>query len=122
MNWDAIKDYGGYVQNPVAYETGNDEISGGKPNTGDGLSPANKPYLSNLDNGIAARRFLYDESGVSVEFITSAVTGLKKQVKSVKDTDYSYKTYVSSNQGYSYQLRLANTYLNKRKLMLRVVK
>lgn len=118
MNWDAIKDYGGYVQNPVAYETGNDEISGGKPNTGDGLSPANKPYLSNLDNGIAARRFLYDESGVSVEFITSAVTGLKKQVKSVKDTDYSYKTYVSSNQGYSYQLRLANTYLNKRKQLV----
>ncbi|MDD6711888.1 MAG: BspA family leucine-rich repeat surface protein [Sharpea porci] len=118
MNWDAIKDYGGYVQNPVAYETGNDEISGGKPNTGDGLSPANKPYLSNLDNGIAASRFLYDESGVSVEFITSAVTGLKKQVKSVKDTDYSYKTYVSSNQGYSYQLRLANTYLNKRKQLV----
>ncbi len=118
MNWDAVKDYGGYVQNPVAYETGNNEITDGKPNNGEGLSSANKPYLSNLDNKVPAKRFLYDESGIGVVTITSAVTGLRKQVKSVKDTDYSYKTYVSSKEGYSYQLRLDNTNMNKRKQLI----
>lgn len=113
ISWDAIKDYGDAVINPVAYETGNDDITNGFNDDGGNLTNSNKQYMTSLDSKCSTKRFLYDESKHNIDTITSALSGLKKQVKSENDTTYTNSTYVASNGGYSYRLRYANTMNNK---------
>lgn len=118
MSWDAIKDYGDAVVNPVAYETGNDEIYKGSVNDGSvddcvSLSDSNKQYMTSLDANCKTKRFLFNESKYNIDTITSALSGLKKQVKSENDTTYTNSTYVTSNGSYSYRLRYANTMNDK---------
>lgn len=118
MSWDAIKDYGDAVNNPVAYETGNDEIYKGSVNDGSvddcvSLSDSNKQYMTSLDANCKTKRFLYNEAKHNIATITSALSGLKKQVKSENDTTYTNSTYVTSNGSYSYRLRYANTMNDK---------
>lgn len=118
MSWDAIKDYGDAVNNPVAYETGNDEIYKGSVNDGSvddcvSLSDSNKQYMTSLDANCKTKRFLFNEAKHNIDTITAALSGLKKQVKSENDTTYTNNTYVTSNGSYSYRLRYANTMNDK---------
>lgn len=127
--WDSIADYGKLVTNPVAYETGNEEISGGFPDdptakNNDGLtldevqkdrsnsqlSDENRTLFKNLDPDSDAYCFIYDEEEHDIVAITAAAAGLNKRVKSEDDTGWEYDTTVSPDAAYTYRLRFANTY------------
>lgn len=126
--WDSIADYGNDKLNPVAYETGNEDIADGYYD--DPTNPADssqKPALSDAKdrewykdlNGNGAdenARFIYTDEEKDILAITSASAGLGKKVKAgieTPDSSYSYKSITSINNVYSYQLRYANTYTNK---------
>ena len=109
MGWDAIKELGTSIRNPVAYETGNDDIYDGRPDDAYGMSDRNRGYMMGLDPKCATNRFLYDEEPHDVDTLTAAVSGLKKQVKDSHDSSYSYSTYTTPNGDYSYKIRFANT-------------
>lgn len=115
MSWESIKDFGENIINPVAYETGNEDITSGFADNGGNMSAANKAYMIDLDKQTDAAKFLYDEDPYSISNIASSLTGLQLQVKSAKDSAYSYNTFVSGKDEYSYETRLANSYTTKRK-------
>ncbi|WP_051646926.1 BspA family leucine-rich repeat surface protein [Sharpea azabuensis] len=115
MSWDSVKDYGENIINPVAYETGNEDITDGFADNGGNMSAANKAYMIDLDKQTDAAKFLYDEDSYSISNIASSLTGLQLQVKSAKDSAYSYSTLVSGKDEYSYETRLVNSYTTKRK-------
>ena len=118
ISWTDIKDYGGSINNPVAYETGNADIWDGRPDDAYGMSDANKGYMMGLDPKCTANRFLYDEEPHDIDTITNAVSGLKKQVKDSHDASYSYETYTTTNGSYSYKIRFANTMTDKAKNLI----
>ena len=109
ISWDAIKDYGTKINNPVAYETGNDDIYNGYPDSGGKLSDVNRGYMTGLDPGCTANRFIYDEEPHEIDTLTAAVSGLKKQIRDEHDASYSYETYTTPKGNYSYRIRFANT-------------
>lgn len=92
--------------NSAAYETGNDRIAEGFPDDGGHIT--DKELLAGLDDAGGAERFLYAEAGYEINILMAANTGLMKRVKNADDNDYSYDTTVSSNDVYTYQIRLAN--------------
>lgn len=104
--YDAIHDYGSRLLNSAAYETGNDRIAEGFPDDGGHIT--DKELLAGLDDAGGAERFLYAEAGYEINILMAANTGLMKRVKNADDNDYSYDTTVSSNDVYTYQIRLAN--------------
>ena len=128
MSWDAIHDYGTKINNPVAYETGNDEIYNGYPDDdyvdSSGavhklpLSDVNKAYMTKLDPDCTTNRFIYDEEPHDIDTLTAAVSGLKKQIKDEHDSSYSYETYTTPKGNYSYRIRFANTMTDKAKNMI----
>lgn len=118
MDWSAIKDYGADIINPVAYETGNDAITNGNPDDGGSLKGDNKTYMTDLDEDSDAKKFLYDQEPFEIDTLTSAIAGLKKQVKDTRDQQYSYDTTTSRNGSYAYQLRFENTYTTKSKQLI----
>lgn len=115
MGWDAIKELGTSIRNPVAYETGNDDIYDGRPDDAYGMSDGNRGYMMGLDPKCTTNRFLYAEEPHDVDTITAAVSGLKKQIKDSHDSSYSYSTYTTPNGDYSYKIRFANTLTDKAK-------
>lgn len=128
MSWDAIHDYGTKINNPVAYETGNEEIYNGYPDDdyvdSSGtvhklpLSDVNKAYMTKLDPKCKTNRFIYDEEPHDIDTLTAAVSGLKKQIKDSHDASYSYETYTTTNGSYSYKIRFANTMTDKAKNLI----
>ncbi|WP_173553221.1 MSCRAMM family protein, partial [Sharpea azabuensis] len=128
MSWDAIHDYGTKINNPVAYETGNEEIYNGYPDDdyvdSSGtvhklpLSDVNKAYMRKLDPKCKTNRFIYDEEPHDIDTLTAAVSGLKKQIKDSHDASYSYETYTTTNGSYSYKIRFANTMTDKAKNLI----
>ena len=121
ISWDSIRELGRDVLNPVAYETGNDDIAHGCPDDGglsDGeqkLDDVNIRYMSRTYNAPLdpecgeAKRFLYNEEPHNIDTLTAAVSGLRKQIKDSRDSEYSYSTYTVPNGHYSYKIRFANT-------------
>lgn len=113
ISWDGIKDYGGAVNNPIAYETGNDEITDGSPDDGGKLTDINKKYLTGLDPDSTANKFIYDEEAYEIDAVTAASSGLRKQVMAENDTSYSYDTFTTPSGSYSYRLRFSNASANE---------
>lgn len=132
--WDSIADYGRDVTNPVAYETGNSEISGGFPDdptakNNDGLtfdevqntrsdsqlSAEHRELLKDLDADTDAYRFIYDEGQTEITALTSASAGLNKRVKASTDSAWLYDTTVHPDESYTYRLRFANTFISSAK-------
>lgn len=103
-SWESIRDYGTSLLNPVAYETGNEDIADGFCDNGSGLSDINRGYLSNLDSECQTARFVYTEQPHDITAITSAIAGLCKQVR-CGSPQYSYEDVTSAGQIYSYRLR-----------------
>ena len=133
-SWDAIADYGKLVTNPVAYETGNDEISGGFPDdptvkNSDNMtlddvqnkrsdaqfSAEHRALYKNLDPDTDDYKFIYDEATHDIVAITAASSGLNKRVKSAEDSGWKYDTTVHPDETYTYRLRYANTFLTAAK-------
>lgn len=102
----SINDYGKNLLNSVAYESGNEKIGEGRAD--DGGLITDKETFTDLDPDTNAAKFLYAEARYSINILMAAATGLKKQVKNATENTYTYETTVHLNEGYSYQVRLAN--------------
>lgn len=111
--WDSIKDFGSEVLNPVAYETGNEDIAGGNPDDGGGLSVGNKALFAGLDPDSDALRFIYTEQPHWVEGITAALTQLSKKVLGSDKSTYSDSAMTEPGETYSYRIRKMSSYGTK---------
>ncbi|MDO5811453.1 MAG: SpaA isopeptide-forming pilin-related protein [Bacillota bacterium] len=115
-SYDSIQDYGKNLLNSVAYETGNSKIADGYEDNGGKIT--DKDLMSNLDSSSKGDKFLYDEARHSISILMAGNNGLRKQVKSEKDTAYSSETYVNQGGNYSYQIRVANDMTTRCKNMI----
>lgn len=116
--WESIKDYGESVLNPVAYETGNDEIYAGYPDNGGNLPDPEKQLMTDLDKGTNAPRFLYAKCSHQINALTAAISGLDKKVMTADDSDWSYETMTEPDGIYMYRLRFANNASSRSKEMI----
>ena len=117
--WTSIMDRGSDVYNPVAFETGNEEISKGYRDDGGKLPDSQKAYFTNLDpeydavlNNLAddvEGRFIYDDAYGDINALLSATTGLDKKVRTSDTENWSYNAFVHNEDTYEYQLRYANS-------------
>lgn len=103
-SWESIRDYGTSILNPIAYETGNEDIADGYADTAEPLSDLNRSYLAGLDEDCAGARFVYTEQPHDIAAITSAIGGLNKKVKG-NHVQYSYQDVTGKEEIYSYKLR-----------------
>lgn len=105
--YDNIRDYGGNVYNPVAFETGNGAITDG---TADDASILRlyKEQMSNLtkDKG---NRFIYADTTYNLSTLVYFSSGLKKAVKNSTDGKFTANTVVAPNEDYFYKLTFANS-------------
>lgn len=104
--YNAIQDFSKNLLNSAAYETGNDDITGGSPD--DGGQITEKDLMAGLDPDHLGDKFLYAECRHNITILMSGNSGLMKQVKTEKDADYRYETTVGQGGAYTYQLRVAN--------------
>ena len=107
FEYNAIKDYGGKLYNPVAFETGNKDITNGTEDKCTTLSQLSDE-MSGLTND-KGNRFIYGETFYNLKALVSSSSGLLKQVKSSMDSKYVTETFVTPNSDYSYRLRFANS-------------
>lgn len=133
-SWDTIADYGSLNINPVAYETGNDEISGGFPDDPTAknsdnltldevrtkrsdmqLSVKNRELYKDIDPDTDAYKFIYDEAQHSISAITAAAAGLNKKVKSSTGSIWKDDISVRPDEQYAYRVRFANTFMSAAK-------
>lgn len=115
--WESIKDFGHDVYNPVAYETGNDNIATGHADDGGTIKDRDlmKDLTPKTDDN---NTFLYAEREYDITAIVAAATGLTKKVKDVSDNDFSYDTFTTPNGDYIYRLRYATTSSSRAKNMV----
>ena len=114
--WDSIKDYGYGVYNPVAYETGNEDIINGRPD--DGGTIRDKVLFNDLDPDSNAPRFLYDDRDYDISAITAAASGLTKKVRNADQTNWYYETTTTVNGTYQYRMRFMNSYTSTAKNLI----
>lgn len=123
--WESIKDHGHDVYNPVAYETGNDDIAMGYPDNGGAKNLEDNvtwndedmfsdqeftDYFTDLDQETNDPKFIYAENTYDISAITTAAAGLTKRVRGVEDTKWAYEAWTTIGGDYQYRLRFMNTY------------
>ncbi len=120
--WNSAVDYGKDLHNSVAYETGNTQIGGGRPDDGgpddddpDGGSIEDKELMKDLDPNTDDKKFLYAQADHTMNMLVYTTTGLDKKVKAEYDNAYSYKTFTYEDSTYSYNLRFATDDATKAK-------
>ena len=106
LSYNSVRDYGDVIYNPVAYETGNKEISNG---TADKARVTRySQEMSNLTND-EGKRFIYAEKVYNLTTLVYFSSGLSKSIKNSTDSEYQRTTQVSQNEEYSYKLTMANS-------------
>ena len=106
LSYNSVRDYGDVIYNPVAYETGNKEISNG---TADKARVTRySQEMSNLTND-EGKRFIYAEKVYNLTTLVYFSSGLSKSIKNSTDSEYQRVTQVSQNEEYSYKLTMANS-------------
>ena len=116
IDWDSIKDFGTYVNNPVAYRTGNDKIKDGTND--DGGQITEHELMANLTAEDDGNRFIYADENFDIVAITSATAGLTKKVKADGEEQYSYSSITTPNGNYQYRLRYQNSTSSQTKNMI----
>ena len=106
FSYDGIRDYGDIIYNPVAYETGNKQISNGTADKAR-LTKYSKE-MSKLTND-EGERFIYAEKIYNLTTLVYFSSGLSKSIKNSTDSEYTRTTQVSQNEEYSYKLTMANS-------------
>lgn len=107
--WDAVNDYGKTVNNYVAYETGNESITNGAPDTGVSKSLNQPALMGDLDPESDGERFLYTQ--VTKTLIADISTELSLTKKVREDANAAWKdgieqeVRVGSGGVYTYRLR-----------------
>ena len=110
IDWNTIKDLGTRVYNPIAYRTGNDDIKNGSPDDGGNLK-RDKEIMSGLsDELVETNKFLYSSDEFDIVALTSATTGLSKQIKELDALDYVYDIETLPGGDYTYRMRYSNTF------------
>jgi probable cell surface protein (LPXTG motif) len=94
------------IYNPVAYETGNKEISNGTVDKARVTRYSKE--MSNLTND-EGKRFIYAEKVYNLTTLVYFSSGLSKSIKNSTDSEYQRATQVSQNEEYSYKLTMANS-------------
>ena len=103
-SWESIKDYGAAVYNPVAYQTGNDDIAKGQKDTGGNLR--DNDLMAGLDDSNNDQpRFIYAERSFDIAALYAASAGLTKRVRALGDAAFTTSTSTSPNGDYIYRLR-----------------
>ena len=103
-SWESIKDYGAAVYNPVAYQTGNDDIAKGQKDTGGNLR--DRDLMAGLDDSNNDQpRFIYAERSFDIAALYAASAGLTKRVRALGDAAFTTSTSTSPNGDYIYRLR-----------------
>lgn len=115
-DYDAIQDYGRSLLNSAAYETGNDKIADGYED--DGGSVTEKDLMTGLDTNSTGKKFLYTEARHYINILLAGNNGLRKQVKSEKDNEYSSESCVNNGGNYSYRIRVANNKVTRCKNLI----
>ena len=117
--WNTISDIGTDVYNPIAFETGNDDIKFGTADDGGSLKGDDKALMSGLDSSSAGKKkFIYADEYYDIVAITAATTGLRKQVMTDESGAWSYSDETYPGGGYLYQLRYKNSFTSKSKDMI----
>ena len=117
-SWDSAMDYGTTLLNTIAFETGNDKISGGHPDDGGDIGIEDKEIMSDLDPDTDDRKFIYEQKLHPIRFLISTRTGLVKSVNNAKSTDFSSVTEVGQGADYVYKLRYNTTIVSRAKDMV----
>lgn len=115
-DYDAIQDHGRSLLNSAAYETGNDKIADGYED--DGGSVTEKDLMTGLDTNSTGKKFLYTEARHYINILLAGNNGLRKQVKSEKDNEYSSESRVNNGGNYSYRIRVANNKVTRCKNLI----
>lgn len=127
--YESIRDYGNLVYNPVAYETGNDDIKFGVENsdpdkpiagtstdysadTTEYMTDEHASMVTNLPSDAQGDKFIYAEREYDLAAITASSTGLSKRVRTVTTPSYTFEGMTPINADYSYRLRFQNSYMN----------
>lgn len=119
ISWNTISDIGTDVYNPIAFETGNDDIKFGTADDGGNLKDDDKALMSGLDSASAGKKkFIYADEYYDIVAITAATTGLRKQVMADESGAWSYSDETYPKGGYLYQLRYKNSFTSKSKNMI----
>ena len=113
VNWDGIKDFGADIYNPVAYETGNDQIKYGYPDNGGGdassgqgyLRDSEKELMSGLDPSRSGNLFIYSGEYYDIAAVTAANANVRKHIRNSEESSWSYSTETTINGEYFYRLR-----------------
>ena len=121
--YESIRDYGNLVYNPVAYETGNADITSGvtndataKPLAGDPTRQIEQAELmTNLPADATGKQFIYTEREYDIAAITAASSGLSKKVLTANSSAYGNDGITPNGKIYSYRLRFQNSFANKAK-------
>ncbi|MBP0989981.1 MAG: Cna B-type domain-containing protein [Oscillospiraceae bacterium] len=110
-SWDSIAEFGNYVLNSVAYETGNEDIGDGYPDNGGPASGSghitDRLLMTDLDPDTNANKFIYTQCSHNIVALTAGNLGLYKKVMAEKDEDYVYATTTISGGEYSYKIHFA---------------
>lgn len=104
--WEDVLDYGRYVLNSVAYETGNPDIANGYPDNGGNISDST--ILADLDPETNNKRFLYSQATHTINALIPLSSGITKKVASADDASFRDKTIVHQNSSYVYSIRMEN--------------
>lgn len=111
--WEDILDYGRYVLNSVAYETGNEDIANGYPDNGGNISDST--ILEDLDPDSNDKCFLYSQATHSINALIPYSSGITKKVASADDAVFSNSTIVHQDSDYTYSIRMENSSLTSAK-------
>ncbi|MDD5791487.1 MAG: prealbumin-like fold domain-containing protein, partial [Erysipelotrichaceae bacterium] len=104
--WEDVLDYGRYVLNSVAYETGNPDIAGGYPDNGGNISDST--VLADLNPNTNDKRFLYSQATHYINALIPLSSGISKKVASADDSSFGVKTIVHPDSTYVYRIRMEN--------------
>ncbi len=112
-SWESIIDFGSEIHNTLAYETGNESITGGFPDSGGRITDSS--LMEELDPDTDGNKFVYTEHNVLINILVAAFSGLNKSVKNDISSEFGREDVVSLNDTYQYKLRYANSYINESK-------
>ena len=121
--YESIRDYGNLVYNPVAYETGNPDITSGVTNDATDKPLADDPtkqirqadLMTKLPSDATGKQFIYTEREYDIAAITAASSGLSKKVLTANSSAYGNDGITPNGKIYSYRLRFQNSFANKAK-------
>ena len=104
-----IQDYGSYVVNTVAYQTGNPDIGDGYPDNGGNHAVSMSDYIKDLDpDNNGAKRFIYAESTEDILALFPTSSGIYKKVATSSNPTFARSGVVYSDDSYTYNFRMKN--------------